>query len=301
MAGFGIASNTAWSFFMDRDNGIFYEMLTYPISRARVSGRERCCSTSAIGLVQAFITVLLAAAWCSACRCARRRFPLLAAAVVVGTAGWFFFYAIFALAIRRNDAFNTVTSIFYFVFLFASSMFYPIDPLPAAFRVAALANPITWHVDVMRFATIGLGDPRVDRPRSGRLRGCSRSLSFAGALYALRREGWRRSLTSPFTTKALAATLEAQSASIRTRVRLKCAIWNSIKTPTAIQRLIPTGNCLAPRPDPGLGGLSCLRTAIRDRLTEAELLRRTTDNLRLHRLSRGTRPAGVARAAAPRG
>ncbi len=34
MAGFGIASNTAWSFFMDRDNGIFYEMLTYPISRA---------------------------------------------------------------------------------------------------------------------------------------------------------------------------------------------------------------------------------------------------------------------------
>jgi len=24
MAGFGIASNTAWSFFMDRDNGIFY-------------------------------------------------------------------------------------------------------------------------------------------------------------------------------------------------------------------------------------------------------------------------------------
>ncbi len=34
MASFGIASNTAWSFFLDRDNGIFYEMLTYPLSRA---------------------------------------------------------------------------------------------------------------------------------------------------------------------------------------------------------------------------------------------------------------------------
>lgn len=34
MASFGIASNTAWSLFMDRDNGIFYEMLTYPLSRA---------------------------------------------------------------------------------------------------------------------------------------------------------------------------------------------------------------------------------------------------------------------------
>ena len=62
-------------------------------------------------------------------------------------------------AIRRNDAFNTVTSIFYFVFLFASSMFYPIEPLPRVFRIIALANPITWHVDVMRFATIGMGEP----------------------------------------------------------------------------------------------------------------------------------------------
>ncbi len=35
MASFGIAANTSWSFFMDRDNGIFYEMLTYPLSRAQ--------------------------------------------------------------------------------------------------------------------------------------------------------------------------------------------------------------------------------------------------------------------------
>ncbi len=40
MASFGIASNTAWSFFMDRDNGIFYEMLTYPLSRSRIPGRQ---------------------------------------------------------------------------------------------------------------------------------------------------------------------------------------------------------------------------------------------------------------------
>ena len=107
---------------------------------------------------------------------------------LVGTAGWFFFYAIFALAIRRNDAFNTVTSIFYFVFLFASSMFYPIDPLPVAFRAVALVNPITWHVDVMRFATIGLGDPRsVALEAAGFV--AFTLVSFAGALLVLRREG----------------------------------------------------------------------------------------------------------------
>jgi ABC-type polysaccharide/polyol phosphate export permease len=85
---------------------------------------------------------------------------LLIAATVIGTSGWFFFYAIFALRIRRNDTFNAVTSVFYFVFLFASSMFYPLEPLPRAFRLVASMNPITWHVDVLRFATIGVGEPR---------------------------------------------------------------------------------------------------------------------------------------------
>jgi ABC-2 type transport system permease protein len=85
--------------------------------------------------------------------------PLLVVTVIFGTAGWFFFYTIFALKIRRNDIFNSVTSVFYFVFLFASSMFYPLDPLPRWFRVIGLSNPITWQVDLLRHASIGLGAP----------------------------------------------------------------------------------------------------------------------------------------------
>src|SRR5512138_1231736 len=33
MASFGIAANTSWSFFLDRDSGMYYEMLTYPVGR----------------------------------------------------------------------------------------------------------------------------------------------------------------------------------------------------------------------------------------------------------------------------
>jgi ABC-2 type transport system permease protein len=185
MAGFGIASNTAWSFFMDRDNGIFYEMLTYPMSRAEYLVGKVLFNV-AIALLQATVTVLLAAAALGV-KLRPEGFLLLAAAVVVGTAGWFFFYAIFALAIKRNDAFNTVTSIFYFVFLFASSMFYPVEPLPAAFRAVALANPITWHVDVMRYATIGTGDPAwIALEAAGFV--IFMVASFVGALVVLRRE-----------------------------------------------------------------------------------------------------------------
>jgi ABC-type multidrug transport system permease subunit len=156
MASFGIASNTAWSFFLDRDNGMFQEMLTYPLSRSSYLVGKVFFNVI-VAIVQAIVTALLAV-WLLGVRIRPDGLPLLVGAVVIGTAGWFFFYAIFALKLRRNDAFNTVTSVFYFVFLFASSMFYPIDPLPYAFRVAALANPITWQVDVLRFATIGYGD-----------------------------------------------------------------------------------------------------------------------------------------------
>jgi ABC-type multidrug transport system permease subunit len=155
MASFGIASNTAWSFFLDRDNGIFDEMLTYPISRSQYLVGKVLFNVL-VAVVQGVVTVWLArGALGVPVRTAG--LPLLLLAVVIGTAGWFFFYAIFALRIRQNDLFNTVTSVFYFVFLFASSMFYPLEPLPRAFRQIALANPITWQVDVLRYASIGMG------------------------------------------------------------------------------------------------------------------------------------------------
>jgi len=185
MASFGIASNTAWSFFMDRDNGIFYEMLTYPMRRAEYLFGKGLFNL-AVALGQAVVTLLLAwlildipVIW--------NRLPLLGAAVFVGTAGWFFFYAIFALIIRRNDVFNTVTSVFYFIFLFASSMFYPVDPLPLPLKAFALANPITWHVDVMRYATVGVGSAATIALESAAFTAFA-LLSFAGALWALNRQ-----------------------------------------------------------------------------------------------------------------
>ncbi|HEY7354568.1 MAG TPA: ABC transporter permease [Terriglobales bacterium] len=158
MASFGIAANTSWSFFLDRDNGIFFEMLTYPLSRsAYMFGKV--LFTLFVSLVQTIITLALGATllhihlrW--------ERMPLTLLGMMLGTAGWFFFYSIFALSTRRNDIFNTVTSICYFVFLFASNLFYPLDPLPGWLRAAAMANPITWQIDCLRWMTIGLGDVR---------------------------------------------------------------------------------------------------------------------------------------------
>ena len=185
MASFGIASNTAWSFFLDRDNGIYFEMLTYPISRAQYLV-GKVLFNIVVALVQAGITLWLAdvllgvpVRWATS--------PLVIPMVVVGTAGWFFFYAIFAVLIRRNDAFNTVTSVFYFVLLFASSMFYPLEPLPEAFRSIAYANPITWQVDVLRYVTTGLGNPAL-LPLEIAGFVLFTAAAFVGALAALRKD-----------------------------------------------------------------------------------------------------------------
>jgi len=157
LGSFAIPSNTAWSFFMDRDNGIFYEMLTYPMTRAQYLF-GRMLFTIALALAQALLT-LAAARYLLHVPFGAIHALLLVVMLALGPSAWFYVYAALALRIRRNDAFNAVTSILYFVLIFISSMFYPTEPLPRWFAFAALANPITWQVDVLRYATIGFGDP----------------------------------------------------------------------------------------------------------------------------------------------
>lgn len=155
MASFGIAINTSYGFFVDRDNGIFYEFLTYPMTRAEFLV-GKILFNCLLSLAQASITIGLGVLVL--------RIPLrwewlvfALTGVVLGTAGWFFFLTSFALRIRRNDVFNTFINVAYFVLMFASSLFYPTDAFPTWLRVISYCNPLTWHTDVLRFTTIGIG------------------------------------------------------------------------------------------------------------------------------------------------
>src|SRR5579859_4261213 len=161
-------------------------MLTYPMRRSEYL-LGKVLFNICIGILQAVITIALGCLLLKI-HLQWRLLPILTVGVIGGTAGWFFFYSIFALRIRRNDVFNSVVNVSYFVFLFASSMFYPLAPLPKWFRVAALVNPITWQVDVLRYGSIGLG-----APRALALEGIAFVLfalaSFAWAVRSLREQG----------------------------------------------------------------------------------------------------------------
>lgn len=154
MACMVIASNTAWGFFMDRDNGIFYEHLSYPLSRGQFL-IGKMMFNGAVVLAESIVTLVIGVLLFGLRVPAGGWLPLFLG-IGVSTAGWFFFFAVLALQIRRHDAFNAVTSTS-FMLLPMSSLFYPTAPLPAWLRQAAMANPITWSIDFIRAVTLGIG------------------------------------------------------------------------------------------------------------------------------------------------
>lgn len=156
MTSFGIGMNTSYGFFMDRDNGIFYEHLTYPMTRGEFL-IGKVLFNCVIATVAAVIALGLGS-WILGISLVLTNLPLLFVGIIIGTAGWFFFLMIFALRIRRNDMYNTIINLLYFIMLFASSLFYPLDLLPSWLTTAALINPVTWQADFLRYFTIGVGD-----------------------------------------------------------------------------------------------------------------------------------------------
>jgi ABC-2 type transport system permease protein len=155
MTCFGNALNQSYGFFVDRDNGILYEFLTYPMRRSEfLLGKVlfQCGMT----IFQSVLTIGFGALLLDVYVPLNALFFILLT-MIAGTAGWFFFLSIFAFAIRRNDIYNTVINVVYFLLLFLSSIFYPLERAPAWLRSLGMLNPLTWHTDVLRFETVGVG------------------------------------------------------------------------------------------------------------------------------------------------
>jgi len=159
MTAFSVAMNTAWGFFLDKDSGIFYELLTYPITRRQLM-IGKVCFNVAVSLIGALLTILLGVFVMHIAVC-WEHMAVTAVVIALTTAGWFFLLSIFAIRLHRMDSFNTVTSAAYIFLMFLSSMFYPLADLPGWFQWAARINPMTWQVDMLRFSLLGTGSATI--------------------------------------------------------------------------------------------------------------------------------------------
>jgi ABC-2 type transport system permease protein len=159
MTAFSVAMNTAWGFFMDKDSGIFLELLTYPITRRQLL-IGKVCFNVLLSVVGAFLAIAVGV-FIMRIQIRWAFLPLTILVIMVTTAAWFFLLSVFAIRLRRMDSFNTFTSAAYIFLMFLSSMFYPLAELPAWFHLAARVNPMTWQVDLLRFSLLGTGAPGV--------------------------------------------------------------------------------------------------------------------------------------------
>jgi ABC-2 type transport system permease protein len=155
MTCFGNALNTSYGFFVDRDNGILFEFLTYPMTRGQFL-LGKILFQCAMTVLQSMLTISVSAVLLGV-SVPWHLILFVLAAMIVGTAGWFFFLSIFAFLIRRNDTFNLVINVIYFVLMFLSSVFYPLDKVPTWLRTVAMINPLSWHADFLRYLTLGVG------------------------------------------------------------------------------------------------------------------------------------------------
>jgi len=155
MVTFSVAMNTSWGFFMDKDSGIFYELLTYPITRLQLLV-GKISFNLLLAVIGSMLAIILGVVGMNA-SIRWSLLPLTAAIVVTATAGWFFLFSVFAIKLARMDSFNTLLSATYILLMFLSSMFYPLSDLPIWFRLPAYINPMTWQVDLLRFSLLGVG------------------------------------------------------------------------------------------------------------------------------------------------
>ena len=140
---------------MDKDSGIFYELLTYPITRLQLL-IGKISFNLLLALIGSIMAIITGVAFMNA-TIRWDLLPLTAGIVVVATAEWFFLFSVFAIKFARMDTFNTLLSAMYILLMFLSSMFYPLPDLPFWFRIPAYLNPMTWQVDLLRFSLLGVG------------------------------------------------------------------------------------------------------------------------------------------------
>lgn len=157
MVTFSVAFNSSYSFFEDLQSGIFHELLTYPFPRRDLL-LGKLLFNAALSVVGALL--------CVAAGVAVLGIPIRAAAlpatvgvVLLGTAAWYFLLSWIALRARGFNAYHTTTSTLYLILMFVSNLFYPADRLPAWIGWLAWANPLTWQVELTRWALYGGGDP----------------------------------------------------------------------------------------------------------------------------------------------
>lgn len=170
-----------FSLIEDRASGFLRALLVAPVSRTPIVLAKLLARVAASLVLVAGLGALLALF-----TPVRIVDPLAGAVAVIGVTSIFVALGIvLAIPLRRLDSFRLVAALVTVPLYLFSGIFYPVSTLPIPTRWIALANPLTYGVDLLRYALLGVHE--LPLGRSVALLALLTVLAVAGAVAAFDR------------------------------------------------------------------------------------------------------------------
>jgi ABC-2 type transport system permease protein len=143
------------SIWFDKRFGMFEQILVGPFTKTQYI-TSKILSVALQGLAMAFLVLLLASPLLSGLSVNFLGILYIVAAWMFGSLLFGSLSIIVSTAIKTDEVLNVVFNIIMPPLLFLSSVFFPLENVPAFIRVLALANPLTYAADMFRAGMLGL-------------------------------------------------------------------------------------------------------------------------------------------------
>ncbi|MGB8779935.1 MAG: ABC transporter permease [Candidatus Bathyarchaeia archaeon] len=143
------------SIWFDRRFGMFEQILVGPFTKTQYIA-SKILSVALQGLAMAFLVLLLTSPLLSGLTVNALGVLFIVAAWMLGSLLFGSFSMVVTTAVKTDQVLNVVFNIIMPPLLFLSSIFYPLETVPAFIRALALVNPLTYAADMFRFGLLGL-------------------------------------------------------------------------------------------------------------------------------------------------
>jgi ABC-2 type transport system permease protein len=143
---------------IDRKNGMFEQILMGPFTRTQYIA-SLIISTIFAGLVSAGVVFVLALPVIAGATLTLAGFVYAGLTIVLGSLFFGSLAIILSIRVKSSESFQLLINFLFFLLVFTSSVFYPVEKAPSVIQVVSLINPLTYIVDIFRIGMFGLITP----------------------------------------------------------------------------------------------------------------------------------------------
>ena len=142
-------TNAGTQLWFDRRHGMFEQILMGPFTRAQYIF-SIIITTLIIGMAASTLVFIFTLPVISGTAITLQALALTGLALFLGTVFFGAFAMALSVALKSSEAFQIISTVAFFVFLFTSSVFFPVERAPSYIQAVSLMNPLTYTTDIFR-------------------------------------------------------------------------------------------------------------------------------------------------------